>query len=223
MHNILKKIVTISIYTVTVGFVGCGAFLLGQHDQSTEVDHLLDLLVKESQTVSQFEYEAVKLAETYEGEAKGQLDEWVWEMSAPAMPSAIVNRVNDERFPDTVLGVLLQPLPSGKGLAINALGDHIPEDLSTKRGQLALLEAAQVLVAHYDGTFVPSHAGHSWATPKAAEGHSYFEGLDPVVAGSGHQYFADKSLASTAPKVSLRPKARLADAVYAALVEANTN
>ena len=217
MQNILKKIVTNSINLVTVGFVGYGGFLLGQQQPQAQIDQLLDLLVEESQTVSQFEYEVVKLAEAYEGEAKGQPDEWVWDASAPAMPSAIVNRVNDERFPDTVLGVLLQPLPSGNGLMINALGDHIPEDLSTTRGQQALAEAARALVAHYDGTFMSSHVGHSWATPEAADGHAYFEGLVQVAAGSGHVYFGDQS---HAPSASLRPQARPADPILLALMEA---
>jgi len=230
--NFIKKIKHPVVAAATFALVGYSGFLIGEHKTQAQIEQLLDLISLESRTVSQFEYEAVKLAETYEGEAKGQPDEWVWEASAPAMPSAILNCVNDERFPDTVLGVLLQPLSSGKALAINALGDHIPENLSTKRGQLALTEAARVLVAHYDGTFVPSHNGHSWATPAAAEGHDYFEGLIPVAKGTGHIYFADVPddtmvrpdvPRDNAPTESLRPQARPADSIILALMEAQAD
>jgi hypothetical protein len=204
MQNILKMIIKTSIHAITVGFVGYGAFLLGQHDQSSEVNHLLDLLVEESRSVSPFEYEAVKLAEALDGEARGHRDDW------SHIVTAVFNRTADSRWADTPLGVLLDG-------EIDALFDQYPEDLSTEGGQAALAYAAAMLVSHEDGDFVPLHTAHSWATPAAADGHAYFEGLDQIAAGSGHQYFTDKSVA---PAVSLRPQARPADPILLALLEA---
>jgi len=202
--NILKKIIKTFTIVTTTAFVGFGGFLLGQYDRSTEVDHLLDLLVEESRSVSQFEYQAVKLAEALDGEARGHRDDW------PHIVTAVFNRTADARWADTPLGVLLDG-------EIDALFDQHPEDLSTEGGQAALAYAAAMLVSHQDDDFVPLHNAHSWATPDAADGHAYFEGLDQIAAGSGHQYFTDKS---SAPTESLRPQARPADPILLALQEA---
>lgn len=206
MQNILKQIITTFVGSITAGFIGFGGFLLGQYDQTVDNDQILDLLVEESQTVSPFELQVVKLAEAIYGEAKGHPDDW------PHIATAIFNRVDDERWSDTVMGVLFARCE------IDALCDSLPEVLTSTVGQQALQFAAEALAVYEDGTFVRTHTGHSWATPAAAEGHAYFEGLQQVMEASGHQYFADKSLA---PVVSVRPQARVTDAVMLALMEAH--
>lgn len=203
-----KKIIKTSIKLVTLGFVGFGGFLLGQYDQSTEITHLSKQLVEEGRSVSPFEYQVVKLAEALDGEARGHRDDW------PHIVTAVFNRTADARWADTPLGVLLEG-------EIDALFDQHPENLNTEGGQAALVYAAAMLVSHEDGDFVPLHNAHSWATPEAAAGHAYFEGLDQIAAGSGHLYFTDKPTAPTAPMVSLRPQARPVDAIFLALLEAH--
>jgi hypothetical protein len=210
MQNILSKIIKFLYITATTGFIGFAGFLLGQDVHTAETDQILDLLVEESQTVSSFELEVVKLAEAIYGEAKGHTDDW------PHIASAIFNRVDDERWADTVMGVLFSRCE------IDALCDSLPEVLTSEVGQQALQFATQSLLGYENDTFVPTHSGHSWATPAAADGHAYFEGLQQVLEASGHQYFADKPLA---PTVSLRPQARpvaqLKHDVMLALLEAS--
>lgn len=203
--NIFQKVTATAAMIATTGFVGFGGYLLGQYEDTTQTDQTLDLLVKESQTVSPFELQVMKLAEALYGEAKGHTDDW------PHIATAIFNRVDDERWDNTLMGVLFTRCE------IDALCDSLPEVLTSKVGSQALEFAAEALLAYEAGTFVHTHVGHSWATPAAADGHAYFAGLQPVMEASGHQYFADKSFA---PAVSVRPQARVADAVMLALYEA---
>lgn len=188
---------------------------------------LVNLVIEESQTVSAFEYETVLLAEMLYGEGKGHLNDW------PHMVSASFNRVEDRRWPDNIVGVLLKTRPNGRGCEIDAMCDSLMENLTSERGQLALEYAAASLRDFYAGTFAFSHTGHSWATPAAAVGHDYFEGLVLVAEGTGHLYFADapvrprarpECLMGCAPKISIRPIARPTvpqDPVLLALLEAN--
>lgn len=161
----------------------------------------------EARAYGQFGVEVFTLATVFVGEAKGQPKEWL------DIASAFFARVDDPRWANTVERV------AKERCEIDALCDRVPEYLTSEVGQQAILFAREVLTAYYTGTFVPTHPGHSWATPKAAEGHAYFEGLEVVAQGTGHQYFADAPMRpkpnpqrcgeqSLAPCTSIRPKPR---------------
>ena len=234
------KVSTYIAGIVAVAIAGLGGFKLAEWQGEQR-------LSAESWSVSDAEYRIVKLAEAYCGEAKGQPDEWVWTdgQSAPLLPSAIYNRMEDKRWPVALTRVLLQPNSKGTALQINALGDAVPENLLSEECAGTREAAARAVKAMVDGTFVPSTTAHSWATPKAAQDHAYFKSMEKVAEGSGHQYFADASGLSTvrpkprpaciatnscggselAPLESLRPKQRpiqstINDAVDEALVQA---
>lgn len=149
--------------------------------------------------LGQFGVEVHTLAQMYVGEAKGQPEEW------PDLFSAVLNRVDDTRFPGTIETVIKAVSPSGKSCEINAMCDVVMEVMTTQLGQSALLTAYSHLQEHYAGKFRRTHAGHSWATPAAATGHAYFESLVVVLKRSGHWYFGDISYA---PKVAMAPPVR---------------
>jgi len=225
--NFLKKIGYTLVATATAGFLGYNGLLLGQMTKDAAVENMADLLIEDSQTVSDFELQVMYVAKALDGEARGHEADW------PHIMSAMFNRKEDARWDNTMIGVVLTPRPSGKGCEVDAMCDQLMEDLSTASGQAALAYASQALTEYAAGEFQLTHMGHSWATPAAAKGHAYFEGLTPVAEGTGHIYFADAptrpkarpgTLSDCAPAESLRPpKGRpvVEDAVYAALVEAH--
>ena len=226
--NFLKQFGYTLVATTTVAFLVYAGLLVGQVTKEAEADRLADLLTVNSQTVSEFELQVMYTAKALDGEARGHEADW------PHIMSAVFNRMDDPRWDGSLIGVLLTPRPSGKGCEVDAMCDRLMENLSTMSGQAALTYATQALIERADGEFHLTHTGHSWATPAAAEGHVYFEGLTPVAKGTGHIYFADAPIrpkarpgtsSNCAPTESARPpkgRAVAEDAVYAALVEAYT-
>jgi hypothetical protein len=110
-----------------------------------------------------------------------------WEMKF----SAIYNRLQYQKdwsgdFTETMLW------GCDKGICeINALSVVGDDELLTNIGQEALVKADELINALHYGPFEPLHAGHSWATPAAVIGNSYFAGKCEVAKGPGHLYFAD--------------------------------
>ena len=214
MQNILKKIVKTITTTVTVGFVGCVGFWIGQQQERVVTTEIIesqqDYLTDEAVTLSHRELEIFYLAQALYGEAKGQPDEW------ETMTTAVFNRVDQTWTPATLIGTLLQKDRYGR-CQIVAMCDTVPEDLTSVIGQAAVAHAQVALEQHALGTYERTHVAHSWATPAAADSHSYFEDLRLIIEESGHQFFGDISYA---PEVSLRPQARPADPILLALMEA---
>lgn len=171
------------------------------------------VVVTTAETVdATIEYEIVKLAEALYGEAKGHQADW------PYIASALFARTADDRWDNDIVNVVLTPRPSGKGCEIDAMCDTVVENLTTDVGKQALAFARTAVTAFHDGTFVPTHRGHSWATPKAAADHAYFESLAVVASSDGHDYFGDQPVRPTmrpdcltgcnAPAESVRPTKR---------------
>ena len=165
--------------------VGIPLLSIGYHQYSVNTAVHTATARVEAEAYGQFGVEVFTLATVLVGEAKGQPDEW------PDMATAFLSRVDDPRWENSVERV------AKHRCEIDALCDRVPEYLVSEIGQQAIQFAREVLTAYHDGEFVPTHTGHSWATPKAAEGHAYFEGLTVVAEGEGHMYFAD---APTRPK-----------------------
>lgn len=163
------------------------------HQQAVKQAVIEATRATEAKAYGQFGVEVFTLATILVGEAKGQVEEW------PDIASAFFARVDDPRWPSDIEHVAKQKCE------IDALCDRVPEYLNSEIGQQAIVYAKEVLSAYYAGEFIPTHGGHSWATPKAAAGHAYFEGLEVVAEGIGHQYFGDKTLA---PLHSIRPLSR---------------
>jgi len=205
--KVFKAAATLTVFGITISAV----WMTGGHVAAKQVAALEAQIASESVVVNPFEYETVLLAQALYGEARGHVPDW------PHMATAVFARVGDPRWDSTVIDVLLTVRPNGRGCEIDAMCDQQMEDLTSVVGQQALVHAATALAAYYDGTFVPTHSGHSWATPEAAAGHAYFEGLMPVAQASGHIYFADAPmrpqrrpdcLAGCAPTTSPRPQPR---------------
>jgi hypothetical protein len=201
--NIFKKILMTTVAAISVALCVCAAgFIMHQFlsidnqsiiaAQEQQIETLNAQLVLEGRTVSLHELEVVYTAQAIEGEARGHEDDWALIMSA------IVNRVHDTRWSDSLIGVLLTTRPSGEGCEIDAMCDRIMENLSSDTGFAALAFAERALTEIHTGDFVLATSAHSWATPAAADGHAYFEGLISVAEGSGHIYFADQQ---TRPKM----------------------
>lgn len=146
-----------------------------------------------------FAVEVHTIAQMYVGEAKGQPEEW------RDLFSAVLNRVDDDRFPGTLERVVKAMAPSGKTCEVNAMCDAVMEIMTSPIGQRALADAHRHLTAYYAGWFKRTHRGHSWATPQAATGHAYFQSLEVVLRREGHWYFGDPS---SAPGVARIPPAR---------------
>ena len=210
--------------------VGFGGYFVGKEKTMVEVERMANILAEEqihaeiedmarhlvweSQTLSETEIEIYLFAQMLHGEAKGHENDW------PHMASGTFNRVADGRWGNTVTEVLLKTRPNGTGCEIDAMCDRVMENLMTEAGAKARAFAATVLDQYHSWEFEPTHSGHSWATPAAAEGHAYFEGLCEVAQASGHKYFGDCEKADVVmvlPK--LRP-AHLLDKVVMAAVMA---
>lgn len=102
---------------------------------------------------------------------------------------------------------------------INGLPLVGEEALLSAIGQEAVAFATKMVELLHTGPFVPTHTGHSWATPAAAAADSWFQTLCQVAEGPGHLYFGDCNFA---PTTSLRPVLRPAiDPIMLALMEAN--
>jgi hypothetical protein len=221
--NLIKKTIKFTATLVVVGIIAFGTYLLGQYQNQIQVEKLRDRMVVENQTVSKIELQVMYVAKMLDGEARNHTGDW------PHIMSAVFNRMDDPRWANSLIGVILTPRPSGKGCEIDAMCDRFMEDLSTVSGVDALAYAAKALKQHAAEEFRLTHLGHSWATPAAAEGHDYFEGLIPVAKGTGHIFFADVPddtmvrpdvPRDNAPTESLRPQARPADSIILALMEA---
>ena len=221
--NLIKKTIKFTATLVVVGIIAFGTYLLGQYQNQIQVEKLRDRMVVENQTVSKIELQVMYVAKMLDGEARNHTGDW------PHIMSAVFNRMDDPRWANSLIGVILTPRPSGKGCEIDAMCDRFMEDLSTVSGVDALAYAAKALKQHAAEEFRLTHLGHSWATPAAAEGHDYFEGLIPVAKGTGHIYFADApvrpnarpdTLGGNPPTESPRPQARPADSITLALMEA---
>jgi hypothetical protein len=195
--NIFKKILMTIVTATSVSLCVCAVgFIMHQYlsidDQSIiaaqeqQIKTLNAQLVLEGRTVSRHELEVVYTAQAIKGEASGHEDDWSLIMSA------IVNRVHDTRWSDSLIDVLLTIPPSGEGCEIVAMCDRIMENLSSDTGFAALAFAERALTQIHTGDFVLATSAHSWATPAAAAGHAYFEGLTAVAEGSGHIYFTDQ-------------------------------
>jgi len=199
----MKKIMIGLVLATGYAAFAFGGYLLGEYKTRMTTDEVItsleDYVADEAVTLSSREIEIFYLAQALVGEAKGQPDEW------ETMTTAIFNRVDDDRWPDTLAGVLLQLDANGR-CQIVAMCDVVPEDLTSEIGQAAVAHAQVALEQLAIGTYERAHSAHSWATPIAADGHAYFGGLCEVAEGSGHQYFADCPEGVVA--VSLRPLAR---------------
>ena len=191
-----------------VAIFGMPLLLIGYHQYSVSVAVSHATAAVEGEAYGTFGVEVFTLATVLVGEAKGQPEEW------PDMATAFFARVSDKRWANDVEHV------AKEGCEIDAMCDRVPEYLTSDVGQQAIVFAREALRAYHAGEFRSTHQGHSWATPKAAEGHRYFEGLMVVAEGTGHQYFADKPIrpmprptctkpaGSHAPCTSIRPKHR---------------
>gem|GEM_PF-6974970 len=78
-------------------------------------------------------------------------------------------------------------------------GTHKPSERLI--AQEALAYAGQLLSQRVNGTFVPIHDAHSWATPQAAARDPWFKTLCLRARSPGHEFYAD-----CAPMTSPRPK-----------------
>lgn len=187
-HNRLKIAAIVGLPILLIGY---HQYTLNTAVAKTEASFATAVAEAEAKAYGQFGVEVFTLATVLVGEAKGQPEEW------PDMATAFFARVDDPRWANSVERV------AKEGCEVVALCDDVPEYLTSDIGRKAIVFAREALTAYYASEFVPTHGGHSWATPKAAEGHRYFEGLDVVAEGSGHKYFDDRVLA---PERSIRPK-----------------
>jgi len=216
MQNILKNITIYSVIAAGYVLFAFGGYLVGEHKTRTTTDEIItsleDYVADEAVTLSLREIEVFYLAQALVGEAKGEPDEW------ETMTTAIFNRVDDDRWPDTLVGTLLQKDRNGR-CQIVAMCDAVPEDLTSEIGQAAVAHAQVALEQLAIGTYDRAHNAHSWATPIAADGHAYFGGLCQVAAGSGHQYFADcpAGMVVTSPRPVARPTSGVIQALHIAL------
>jgi len=222
--NIFKTVLKPLTLAATVGALAYGYGQVTEQASSNRQTEIV--LVENDWAVSSFELQVMYVAKALDGEARGHEAEW------PHIMSAVFNRMNDPRWDDSLIGVLLTPRPSGIGCEIDAMCDRHMENLSTNAGSIALAYAAEALQQYEAGEFQLTHQGHSWATPEAADGHAYFEGLTPVAKGTGHIYFADAPIrpkarpgtpSNCAPTESIRPpKGRpvVQDPIILALMEA---
>lgn len=176
--------------------VGLPIMLIGYHQYTINTAVTSAVAEVEAEAYGPFGVEVFTLATVLVGEAKGQPEEW------SDIATAFFARVDDPRWSNSVERV------AKEGCEIDALCDRVPEYLTSEIGRKAIVFARGALTAYYAGEFAPTHGGHSWATPKAAEGHRYFESLDVVAEGSGHKYFGDRVLA---PERSIRPRPKPAE------------
>jgi hypothetical protein len=234
----IKKIWIVTAYTfVTIsvlGLVGYGGYLLGTESNPHQAENtaLQITLTEERATLSDHEVHIYLNAQALLGELGTRyIDEW------PHAQSVIFTRLTDPRWPMSIDEVLLEKRPNGRGCMVDAMCDEVTENLLTDEGNIAREYAAIALAQFAADEFILTHSGHSWATPTAAAGHAYFEGLTPVAEGSGHLYFADAQtrpqarpdcLTGCIPNPLTRPKARPAfvpqlsvNEVLASLVSGN--
>lgn len=205
----LKKVVCVTAtFTVVVG----GTYLYTKHQFEQQFKREAQAAIEAERAKAYGEFGATvhAVAQMFVGEAKGQPEEW------EQMFSAIVVRFESGRHGENIETTIKECSDSGP-CQINAMGDTVMEIMTSAVGQVALLEAERLVELYESGEWRPLNQAHSWATPKAAEGHKYFDGLRLVATYPGHNYYADRNFA---PLTSLRPEARpssIDDAVRLAL------
>lgn len=216
LAKIFRRTLNMLAIVSVIGVTGLGVHLWDKHQIQVEIDlaviHELDGFA-----------EVYVVAEAITGELGVRYqDEW------PDLFSALVNRVEDPRWPDTFEEVIKQMRPEGKGCQIDAMCDSVMEMMVSESGNQALQFAYVALKAYYAGQWQSTVGdAHSWATPQAAEDHAYFDGLILEKESFGHQYFSGEWInpkGETFVAKSLRPVARPADLMaekVAALVAAN--